>query len=74
MRDAVLKLWPEFEWIRAPELREQVSKTWAARAGHRHGHRDCGCDSGQCRQAHALSARNASRGITNQIEQVTWAM
>src|SRR5664280_1265553 len=28
MREAVLKLWPEIEWIQAPELREQVTKTW----------------------------------------------
>jgi hypothetical protein len=28
MRDAVLKLWPEIEWIQAPELREQVTRTW----------------------------------------------
>jgi len=28
MREAVLKLWPEIEWIKAPELREQVTKTW----------------------------------------------
>lgn len=28
MRDAVLKLWPEIDWIQDPELREQVTKTW----------------------------------------------
>lgn len=28
MREAVLKLWPEIDWIRSPELREQVLKTW----------------------------------------------
>ena len=28
MREAVLKLWPEIEWIQAPELREQVTRTW----------------------------------------------
>ncbi|HEY4960276.1 MAG TPA: HD domain-containing protein [Terriglobales bacterium] len=28
MRDAVLKLWPEIEWIKDPGLREQVTKTW----------------------------------------------
>src|SRR5271169_4839275 len=28
MRDAVLKLWPEINWIQSPELREQVTKTW----------------------------------------------
>jgi putative nucleotidyltransferase with HDIG domain len=28
MRDAVLKLWPEIEWIQSPELREQVTQTW----------------------------------------------
>jgi len=28
MRDAVLKLWPEIDWVRSPELREQVIKTW----------------------------------------------
>src|ERR1019366_2580116 len=28
MRDEVLKLWPEIEWIKDPELREQVTKTW----------------------------------------------
>src|SRR5208282_5933922 len=28
MRDAVLKLWPEIEWIQSPELREQVTRTW----------------------------------------------
>ncbi len=28
MRDAVLKLWPEIEWIQSSELREQVTRTW----------------------------------------------
>ena len=28
MRNAVLKLWPEIEWIRSLELREQVTCTW----------------------------------------------
>jgi len=28
VREAVLKLWPEIEWIRSPELREQVTLTW----------------------------------------------
>jgi putative nucleotidyltransferase with HDIG domain len=28
MRDAVKKLWPELEWIKNPELRESVAKTW----------------------------------------------
>jgi putative nucleotidyltransferase with HDIG domain len=28
MREAVLKLWPEIEWIRSHELREQVTRTW----------------------------------------------
>jgi putative nucleotidyltransferase with HDIG domain len=28
MRDGVLKLWPEIDWIRSPELREQVAHTW----------------------------------------------
>ncbi len=28
LRDAVLRLWPEIEWIRSPELREQVTRTW----------------------------------------------
>ena len=28
MRDAVLKLWPEIEWIQDRGLREQVTKTW----------------------------------------------
>jgi len=28
MRDAVLKLWPEIEWIQSPDLREQVTRTW----------------------------------------------
>jgi putative nucleotidyltransferase with HDIG domain len=28
MRDAVLKLWPELEWIQDAELREKVTKTW----------------------------------------------
>jgi putative nucleotidyltransferase with HDIG domain len=28
MRDAVLKLWPEIAWIKDPELREQVTRTW----------------------------------------------
>src|SRR5579863_5313499 len=27
-RDAVLKLWPEMNWITSPELREQVISTW----------------------------------------------
>jgi putative nucleotidyltransferase with HDIG domain len=29
MRDAVQRLWPELEWISAPELREKVAATWA---------------------------------------------
>ena len=28
MREAVRKLWPELEWIKDPELREQVASTW----------------------------------------------
>lgn len=28
MRDAVLKLWPELEWIHDAGLREKVTKTW----------------------------------------------
>jgi putative nucleotidyltransferase with HDIG domain len=28
VREAVLTLWPEIEWIRSPELREQVTRTW----------------------------------------------
>ncbi len=28
MRDAVLKLWPEIDWIESPTLREQVLATW----------------------------------------------
>src|ERR1035441_97859 len=28
MREAVLNLWPEIEWIKDPGLREQVAKTW----------------------------------------------
>lgn len=28
MRDAVLRLWPEIEWISSPDLREQVTRTW----------------------------------------------
>jgi putative nucleotidyltransferase with HDIG domain len=28
MRDAVLQLWPELEWIQSNELREQVTRTW----------------------------------------------
>jgi putative nucleotidyltransferase with HDIG domain len=28
MRDAVLELWPEIQWIQSAELREQVAKTW----------------------------------------------
>ncbi len=28
MSEAVFKLWPEIEWIQAPELREQVASTW----------------------------------------------
>jgi putative nucleotidyltransferase with HDIG domain len=28
MGDAVKKLWPELEWIKNPELRESVAKTW----------------------------------------------
>jgi putative nucleotidyltransferase with HDIG domain len=28
MREAVLKLWPELEWIESAELRESVEKTW----------------------------------------------
>src|SRR5215469_16896273 len=28
MRDAVLQLWPEIEWIKDPELRNKVTKVW----------------------------------------------
>src|SRR5450631_2138907 len=28
MRDAVLKLWPELEWIKDAGLREKVTRTW----------------------------------------------
>jgi putative nucleotidyltransferase with HDIG domain len=28
MREAVLKLWPEIDWISDPGLREQVTQTW----------------------------------------------
>lgn len=28
MRDAVLRLWPELEWIEDPDLREQTTETW----------------------------------------------
>ncbi|HTZ83978.1 MAG TPA: HDIG domain-containing protein [Candidatus Acidoferrales bacterium] len=28
MRETVLRLWPEIEWIGNPELREQVTQTW----------------------------------------------
>jgi len=28
LREAVLKLWPEIEWISDPGLREQVTQTW----------------------------------------------
>jgi putative nucleotidyltransferase with HDIG domain len=28
MREAVLKLWPEIEWIQSSTLREQVTRTW----------------------------------------------
>ena len=28
MRDVVLKLWPEIQWIKDAGLREQVTKTW----------------------------------------------
>jgi len=28
VREAVLKLWPEIEWISSPELREQIIRTW----------------------------------------------
>ena len=28
MRDRVLRLWPEIEWIKDPTLREQVTRTW----------------------------------------------
>nr|MCU0253694.1 HD domain-containing protein [Acidobacteriota bacterium] len=28
MRDAVLELWPEIDWIENPALREQVTMTW----------------------------------------------
>ena len=28
MRDAVLRLWPEVEWITDPDLRERVTRTW----------------------------------------------
>ena len=28
MKDTVLKLWPELEWIRDPVLREQTANTW----------------------------------------------
>jgi putative nucleotidyltransferase with HDIG domain len=28
MRDAVIKLWPELQWIGSVELRDQVTRTW----------------------------------------------
>lgn len=28
MRDAILELWPEIEWIVDPDLREKVRRTW----------------------------------------------
>jgi putative nucleotidyltransferase with HDIG domain len=28
MRDAVLRLWPELEWIQDPKLRQSVTETW----------------------------------------------
>ena len=28
MRDAVLALWPEIQWIQSSSLREQVTRTW----------------------------------------------
>ena len=28
MRETVLKLWPELEWIADPELRDKVARTW----------------------------------------------
>jgi putative nucleotidyltransferase with HDIG domain len=28
MHDAVLQLWPEIEWIKCAELRQQVTRTW----------------------------------------------
>lgn len=28
MRDAVVRLWPEIQWIENPKLREQVTQTW----------------------------------------------
>ena len=28
MRDRVLRLWPEIEWIKDPTVREQVTRTW----------------------------------------------
>jgi putative nucleotidyltransferase with HDIG domain len=28
MTDTIKKLWPELEWIRNPELREKVTRTW----------------------------------------------
>ena len=28
MREAVERLWPELQWIRSPQLREQVTNTW----------------------------------------------
>jgi putative nucleotidyltransferase with HDIG domain len=29
MRDAILELWPELEWIQDDDLRESTTKTWA---------------------------------------------
>jgi len=29
MREAVRQLWPEIDWIKDPQLREQVTETWA---------------------------------------------
>ena len=28
MRESVLRIWPELEWIQVPPLREQVTNTW----------------------------------------------
>ena len=30
MRDDVIKLWPEIEWIQDPDLREKVTQVWVA--------------------------------------------
>ena len=43
MREAVAGLWPELEWIKDPELRAKVAKTWELALDQSQGSGPDGC-------------------------------